>query len=191
MVKYYHPSYKSFYTTDSGKIYNSKTGRELKGTVTKNGYLRFSIRPRGENPISLPAHEFIWEAYNNEEIDKYFKIIHTDGDKLNNEPDNLKRVINKSSNPAGIQRKILATNLTTGQNKIYNSIYITSKSLQINTGSIKLIADGKRKTATSKLTGNKYTFKYSNPNDLNFVKIIKDKIKKNIERGCYNNLELS
>ena len=191
MAKYYHPSYRSFFTTDSGKIYNSKTGRELKGTVTKNGYVRISIRPRGENPISLPAHEFIWEAYNNEEITKYFKIIHIDGDKLNNEPDNLKRVINKSSNPSGLERKILATNLTTGQNKTFDSIYNTSKLLQINSGSIKLIADGKRKTATSKLTGNKYTFKYSNPNDLNIVKIINDKIKKNIERGYYNNLELS
>ena len=191
MAKYYHPSYRSFYTTDSGKIYNSKTERELKGTVTKNGYVRISIRPRGENPISLPAHEFIWEAYNNEEITKYFKIIHIDGDKLNNEPDNLKRVINKSSNPSGLERKILATNLTTGQNKTFDSIYITSKLFQINSGSIKLIADGKRKTATSKLTKDKYTFKYSNPNDLNIVKIIKDKIKKNIERGYYNNLELS
>ena len=189
MAKHYHPSYRSFYTTDSGKIYNSKTGRELKGTVTKNGYIKISIRPRGENPISLPAHEFIWEAFNNEEITKYFKIIHIDGDKLNNEPDNLKRVINKSSNPSGLERKILATNLTTGNNKTFDSIYITSKLLQINSGSIKLIADGKRKTATSKLTGNKYTFKYSNPNDLNIVKIIKDKIKKNIERGYYNNLE--
>ena len=189
MAKYYHPSYRSFYTNDSGKIYNSKTGRELKGTVTLNGYIQISIKPRGEDLISLPAHQFIWEAFNNEEIDKYFKIIHIDGDKLNNEPDNLKRVINKSSNPSCLKRKILATNLTTGKNMEYNSIYSTSKSLQINCGSIKLIANGKRKTATSKLTGNKYTFKYSNPNDLNFVKIIKDKIKKNIENGHYKDLE--
>ena len=60
-----------------------------------------------------------------------------------------------------------------------------SKALQINAGSIKLIADGKRKTATSKLDGNKYSFKYANPNDLNNVKIIKDKIKNNIEKGLF------
>ena len=189
MAKYYHPSYSRFYTTDNGGIYNSRTGKELIGTLTKNGYIRISIRPRGENPISLPAHEFIWEAFNNEEINKYFKIIHIDGNKQNNEPDNLKQVINNSSNPEGKERKIIATNLTTGEESIYKSIYSTSKSLKINSGSIKLIADGKRKTATSKLNNNKYTFKYYNPNDLNIVKVIKDKINKNIEKGYYKNIK--
>ena len=180
MAKYYHPSYKTFFTTDDGGIYNSKTGRELKGTVTKNGYNKFSIRPKGKNPISLLTHEFIWEAYNNEETNKYFKIIHIDGDKLNNKPDNLKQIINKSSNPDNLERKILAINIITGVTRKFDSIYTTSKTLQINSGSIKLIADGKRKTATSKLNNYKYTFKYFNPNDLDIVKFIKDKINKNM-----------
>ena len=178
MAKYYHPSYSRFFTTDNGGVYNSKTGRELGNKPSKNGFIRISIRPRGSNPISLLKHEFIWEAFNNEETSKYFRIIHIDKDKLNNTPSNLKRVINESSNPEGQPRKILATNLATGERKFFNSIYQASKSLKINAGSIKLIADGKRKTAKSKLNGNKYSFKYSNPNDLNNVKIIKDKIKK-------------
>ena len=185
MIRYSHPSYSNFYTTDNGGVYNSRTGKELGNKPSKNGYIRISIRPRGENPISLLAHVFIWEAFNNEETDKFFKIIHIDGDKLNNRPDNLKRVLNESSNPEGQPRKIIATNLTTGDNKFFNSIYQASKSLQINSGSIKLIAEGKRKTATSKLNNNKYSFKYSNPNDLNVVKVIKDKIKNNIEKGLY------
>ena len=185
MTRYSHPSYSNFFTTDNGGVYNSKTGKELGNKPSKNGYIRISIRPRGENPISLLAHEFIWEAFNNEETNKYFRIIHIDGDKLNNTPNNLKRVFNESSNPEGQSRKIVATNLTTGDNKFFNSIYQASKALQINAGSIKLISDGKRKTATSKLNNNKYSFKYSNPNDLNNVKIIKDKIKNNIEKGLY------
>ena len=185
MIKYSHPSYSNFFTTDNGGVYNSRTGREIGNRPSKNGYIRISIRPRGENPISLLAHEFIWEAFNNEETNKYFKIIHKDGDKLNNIPSNLKRNLNESSNPEGQNRKIIATNLATGDSKFFNSIYQASKSLKINAGSIKLIADGKRKTATSKLNGNKYSFKYSNPNDLNVVKIIKDKIKNNIEKGLY------
>ena len=185
MAKYYHPSFPSFFTTNKGGIYNSRTGKELTGTLSKNGLIRISIRPRGKNPISLLAHEFIWEAFNNEETNKYFKIIHIDGDKQNNEPDNLKQIINDSSNPEGIERKILATNLSTGEDKEYDSIYSTSKLLKINSGSIKLIADGKRKTATSKYNNNKYTFKYLNPNDLNIVKNIKERINKNIEKGYY------
>ena len=185
MIRYSHPTYSNFFTTDNGGVYNSRTGREIGNKPSKNGYIRISIRPRGENPISLLAHEFIWEAFNNEETNKFFKIIHIDGDKLNNSPNNLKRVFNESSNPEGQNRKIIATNLATGDNKFFNSIYQASKSLQINAGSIKLISDGKRKTASSKLNNNKYTFKYSNPNDLNNVKIIKDKIKNNIEKGLY------
>ena len=185
MTKYSHPSYSNFFTTDNGGVYNSRTGKELGNKPSKNGYIRISIRPKGQNPISLLKHEFIWEAFNGEETNKYFKIIHIDGDKLNNRPNNLKRVINESSNPECQSRKIIATNLATGDNKFFNSIYQASKSLKINSGLIKLIAEGKRKTATSKLDGNKYTFKYSNPNDLNNVKIIKDKIKNNIEKGLY------
>ena len=185
MAKYYHPSYSNFYTTDNGGVYNSRTGRELGNKPTKNGYIRISIRPRGENPISLLKHVFIWEAFNNEDTDKFYNIFHIDGDKLNNRPDNLKRVLNESSNPQGLSRKIIATNLTTGDNISFDSIYQTSKSLKINSGSIKLISEGKRKTATSKLNGNKYTFKYENPNDLISVKIIKDKIKSNIEKGLF------
>ena len=185
MIKYSHPSYSNFFTTDNGGVYNSRTGKELGNKPSKNGYIRISIRPRGENPISLLKHEFIWEAFNNEETSKYFKVIHIDGDKLNNTPNNFKRVFNESSNPEGQSRKIIATNLATGDNKFFNSIYQASKALRINAGSIKLIADGKRKTATSKLNSNKYSFKYSNPNDLNNVKIIKDKIKNNIEKGLY------
>ena len=185
MTRYSHPSYSNFFTTDNGGVYNSKTGKELGNKPSKNGYIRISIRPRGSNPISLLKHEFIWEAFNNEETNKFFKIIHIDGDKLNNRPDNLKRIINESSNPEGQSRKILATNLSTNEKRFFNSIYQASKALQINAGSIKLISDGKRKTARSKLNSNKYSFKYSNPNDLNVVKVIKDKIKKNIEKGLY------
>ena len=76
-----------------------------------------------KKPISLLAHEFIWEAYNNEETDKYFEIIHIDGDKLNNKPTNVKQVLNESSNPSNIERQILAINLETGVTRKFDSIY--------------------------------------------------------------------
>ena len=105
MAKYYHPSYSRFFTTDNGGVYNSRTGRELGNKPNKNGFVRISIRPRGSNPISLLKHKFIWEAFNNEETDKFFRILHVDGDKQNNRPDNLKRVLNESSNPEGQTEK--------------------------------------------------------------------------------------
>ena len=185
MARFYHPSFYNFYTTDNGGVYNSNTGREIGNRPSKNGYSRISIRPRGQNPISLLKHEFIWEAFNNEESNMFFKIIHIDGDKQNNIPSNLKRILKESANPEGRARKITATNLDTGFQRFFNSIYQTSKALQINCGSIKLIAEGKRKSAKSKSTGHRYSFKYSNPNDLNSVTILRDKIKNSIEKGLY------
>ena len=52
MEKYYHPYYVNYFTTDNGRIYSSKTGRELKGTKTKNGY-NISIRPKGKNQLAF------------------------------------------------------------------------------------------------------------------------------------------
>ena len=73
MEKYYHPYYVNYFTTDNGRIYSSKTGRELKGTKTKNGYKKISIRPKGQKPINIPSHVFIWEAYDKQETDLYYK----------------------------------------------------------------------------------------------------------------------
>lgn len=80
------------------------------------------------------------------------KIIHLDGNKLNNRVSNLKQVFNESTNPYRKERKILSTDLDTGKQRKFDSIYQVSKATGINPGSIKLIADGKRKTATSKVT---------------------------------------
>ena len=184
MEIFFHPSFPNYFTTRNGGVYNIKHKKDL-GKPSQNGYLRISVRQKGSGALSLLKHEFIWEAFNNEETNKYFRIIHIDGNKLNNRPDNLKRVLNESSNPVLQSRKIKATNLTTGKEEVYPSIYETSKSLKINPGSIKLISEGKRKTATSKLNQNKYTFEYKNPNDLNIVKVNKDKIKSNIEKGLF------
>lgn len=117
---FYHPEYANYYKTSQGRIYNSKSGRELKCTITK-GYTRISIRPKEKNPITIPAHVFIWEAYNKKETHKLYDIIHIDGNKLNNKPRNLKQVITKSSNPSNTQRKILATNTKTGVGRKFDS----------------------------------------------------------------------
>lgn len=157
---YFHPSYTKYYVTEKGEIYNSKTNRELKGTLTTSGR-RISIRDKSKYPMSLAADRFIREAYNSEDTTSHEKIIHIDGNKLNNKPSNLKMELNKFWKPGPKERQILATNLVTGKTLPYfDSIYSISRYLKINPGSIKLIADGKRKTATSKRDNNKYTFNY-------------------------------
>lgn len=156
---YFHPSYTKYYVNEKGEIYNSKTNKQLKGTLTSSGY-RISIREKGQYPKSLAASRFIWEAYNNQDTSfRYEKIIHIDGNKLNNKPSNLKMV--DTGKLPSQPKKLFATNIATG--KVlgdFDTIYEASKYLKINPGSIKLIADGKRKTATFKRDNNKYTFKW-------------------------------
>lgn len=156
---YFHPSYTNYYVDKKGRIYNSKTNKQLKGTLTSSGY-RISIREKGQDPKSLAAARFIWEAYNNQDtVFPYEKIIHIDGNKLNNKPKNL-RMIDTGKLPSPVQ-KLYVTNVATG--KVlgnFDTIYEASQYLNINPGSIKLIADGKRKTATSKQDNNKYTFNW-------------------------------
>lgn len=156
---YFHPSYTKYYVNEEGEIYNSKTNKQLKGTLTSSGY-RISIREKGQDPKSLAASRFIWEGYNDQDTSYRFeKIIHIDGNKLNNKPSNLKMV--DTGKLPSQPNKLFATNIATG--KVlgnFDTIYEASQYLKINPSSIKLIADGKRKTATSKRDNNKYTFRW-------------------------------
>lgn len=120
---YFHPSFTKYYVTEQGEIYNSKTKRELKGTLTAGGK-KISIRHRSKYPMSLAADRFIWEAYNGEDTSYHEKIIHLDGNKLHNKPNNLKMVCDKSWNPGSTEKEIIATNLATGKSLPYfDSIY--------------------------------------------------------------------
>lgn len=156
---YFHPSYTKYYVNEEGEIYNSKTNKQLKGTLTSSGY-RISIREKGQDPKSLAASRFIWEGYNDQDTSYRFeKIIHIDGNKLNNKSSNLKMV--DTGKLPSQPNKLFATNIATG--KVlgnFDTIYEASQYLKINPSSIKLIADGKRKTATSKRDNNKYTFRW-------------------------------
>ena len=118
--------------------------------------------------------------YNNEESDPMYKIIHIDGNKLNNKPTNLKQVLNEASNPTQKEREIIATDLDTGQQRRFKSIYQVSKATGINPGSMKLIANGKRKTVTSKMTNHKLTFEYANTRDLDAIKTLQERIRRRL-----------
>ena len=159
MRKYFHPDHKNYYATKDGQIYNRKRNKPIKETMV-NGCSKFSIYQKRFKPISYPFHKFIWEAIIGEEVGVFYKVIHIDGNKLNNERSNLIHVFKDTKNPMRIKRKIIATNLVTGHVTKYDSIYQASKSLNINPGSIRLIAEGKRKTAKPNNENPSYTFEF-------------------------------
>ena len=57
-------------------------------------------------------------------------------------------------------KKVLAVNLKTKAETNFNSLYSVSKMLGINPGQVSMICSGIHKTATSKINGQKYTFRY-------------------------------
>jgi len=66
-----------------------KKGRpESKGTVTKKGYLRIYCKDISKNKM---VHRLVWESVNGK-IPDGMQIHHKDGDKLNNNIDNLQLV---------------------------------------------------------------------------------------------------
>ena len=128
-----------------------------------NGKLVLTIKEdKDSSPIKYPVDRFIYEAVVGESLNDFLRIIHLDGDKLNNAVSNLKLTINDITNPTKTFLQIIATNLDTNRKTNYDSISAASTDLEINTGSISLILNGKRKKAKSKRLGQSFSFVYKN-----------------------------
>ena len=76
----FDPSYE---INELGVVRNIKTLKELKPFVTTNGYLRLRIKGVGYQVHRLISEHFIDNPNN------YTEINHIDGDKLNNNINNL------------------------------------------------------------------------------------------------------
>ena len=81
----------SYFITEDGKCYNSKTNKYLKGQENyKNHYFSYSLTMPDGSKKRCYAHRLVAEAFlpKPEDINKN-QINHIDGNKLNNNIDNL------------------------------------------------------------------------------------------------------
>ena len=83
-----------YYITEDGKCYNSKTGKYLKGQENcKNGYFSYNITLPNGSKKRLYAHRLVAQAFLEKPLNKNKKEVnHIDGNKLNNNVDNLEWV---------------------------------------------------------------------------------------------------
>lgn len=83
-----------YYITEDGKCYNSKTGKYLKGQENcSNGYFSYNITLPDGSKKRLYAHRLVAQCYLEKPLDKNKKEVnHIDGNKLNNNKDNLEWV---------------------------------------------------------------------------------------------------
>lgn len=83
----------SYYITEDGRCYNSNTGKYLKGQKNKkNGYIYYYLTlPNGDKKRCL-AHRLVADAFIIKDSDREKEVNHKDGDKTNNNVDNLEWV---------------------------------------------------------------------------------------------------
>lgn len=133
---FYNGQPTTYSITTDGRLYNSKTGKWLKGQVSKYGYLTYNL--------SLPfdkkrmySHRMVMQTYCPVENQQDLEVNHKDGNKLNNNISNLEWV-------------------TSSQNKqhaIDNGLFFNIKKVYCFNQEKELIATYKSIEDASRLTG--------------------------------------
>ena len=169
-----HPVYKKYAANEDGEIIHVKLRKARKGNLKKTGYLSFTIYLEKNKNKQYSSHRFVYECFYGL-IEKNKQINHINSIRVDNRLKNLEVVTAsenckksaKNRNFSCYRKKpksVLATNLITKKQTNFNSLYSVSKILGINPGQVSSICEGIKycKTATSKVDGQKYTFKYLN-----------------------------
>lgn len=88
----------SYFITENGECYNSKTNKYLKGSINKvTGYKGYKLTlPTGKQKM-MYAHRLVAFAYIKNEDREKNQVNHKDGNKLNNCVENLEWVTNREN----------------------------------------------------------------------------------------------
>lgn len=83
-------NYTNYYIYDNGDVLNIKTEKILKGSIGENGYKYYRLSENGNKKMYY-AHRLVAEAFL-ENPNNLLVVNHKDGNKLNNNVDNLEWV---------------------------------------------------------------------------------------------------
>lgn len=166
-----HPIYRNYGADRDGVVYNFKKLSRLHKHNDKYGYSYFNIRFGGISK-SLRVGRFVFECFNGL-IPGESNIDHINNVRDDNKITNL-RAISHSDNikkkytggylnnhmKKGHGKHVEACNLDNNVLTYYNSIYGAGVALNIVPASVNRVCRGQQKTAISKDTNVKYSFKF-------------------------------
>ena len=96
----------TYYISKDAKIYNTKTSRWIKGRMAPNGYWDFILNHGGKQH-SFRAHRLVAEYFiPNPENKK--QVNHIDGNKLNNNLNNLEWITNEDNMKHAVKNNLIA-----------------------------------------------------------------------------------
>lgn len=78
----------TYYITENGECYNSRTGKYLKGQISNSGYLNYNLSLTPDNKRRLYAHRLVAQAFIPNPDNKP-EVNHINGNKLDNRLENL------------------------------------------------------------------------------------------------------
>ena len=161
-VKYYkHQVFSKYAASKNGEVINVKTGRIIK-MINCNGYLYFNICDKKlEKPKNYYQHRFVFEVFRGP-IPRCFEVDHINNVKSDNRVKNLQLLSHKQNVGKSKNKPIISINIETGEERRIISIQVASTELKINYSHISNICCKRKsyKSATSKKTGTKNTFKF-------------------------------
>ena len=149
-----------YFVSTDGTIYNKKF-RPLKPSLKKSGYFEVNLYGE-EKPKSALVHRLVAEAFCKKSEGN--EVNHINGNKEDNRAENLEWVTRrenlKHAYENGLRKddvtpkKVIATNISTGEQIQFPSIYNAARFLNISQGNICMVCKGIRPSASG------YVFDY-------------------------------
>lgn len=151
------PGFSHYLVSGAGEIINVNTGNKLKGTADKAGYIRVCLIDDLGKRATPNIHRIVAEAFCPGR-EPETEVNHIDGDKSNNSADNLEWVphsVNlKHAYETGLReddaspRAVIGTNIESGEQMCFSSIYKAARFLGISQGNICMCCRGIRPYAS-------------------------------------------